>query len=470
MSTHEDKTGFEELYDNPEFQKDVETLAQKEGVTAPTNTSGSAHTKWLVRGLLALTSIGVFTQLTSCKKKYVTNNNYYTQPPVITPPDSTTNPGDTTINIITGGGTGDTLIVHNGDTTLARRVTVGVGSFAESYVDPLGDMAIVNKMNLYDTIAVDLGYYDIPSNPLGNTRSPLPQKAVGRIDISNINPNNNYEKPLYDAINAISGGFLTQAVYPGAHVPDFSKPAVRMAVENFIKTAGTETKGVLLKGIDNITNVSNQTASKPLIDGALSVLSAAGTALQGQGKAYIIGGGLFHSNYVTPSLANKVGSITKDIYLDINSPVQATDYNYYITGLRAMENGRQGDIHLLTYFNVAQNDTAANRTAAKDFRDHVLADARQPAGITLADGFFGLEDRYNNLGDLDKNKIATGIIAKIEKPQKKVEPKATPSPRDIAAGHQAAKELMAETKSYQQYLAQRAGEAKKEDGPSPWLM
>lgn len=422
-----------EQIENLDEQK-LEEFAQSNGIETKGKSKSYLAEKLLVLGIAAS------ALFTACNKdKNITNNHYTSPTPVIiNPPDSTNHSGVDSVVII--GGTGDSLIYGHGDTTLARRVTVGVGSFAESYVDPLGSMGPVNKMNQFDTIAVDLGYYDIPSNPLGITRSTLPQNALGRFDIANIDSTNNYQKPLFNAITAI-GGFL-----PGTHTPDYSRQDVCDLVRPFLITAGTETKGVLLKGIDNITIISNQKNSKPLLEGALTVLSDVGTQLQSANKAFIIGGGLEHSNYTSltaqhyPTVASAVGKMTRDVYFDVVSPLPSNAYDYYRVGLRAMENARGGDMHALVFFQVAQNDTASNRAAAKDFRDNILSPAREPAGITLADGFFGTQDRYNNLNDLTANKAVTGIIAKAGASHKD----------EQAAGTEAAKQLMAETRSSQQ--------------------
>ena len=196
---------------------------------------------------------------------------------------------------------------------MARDVRVGGGAFAVHYSDPLGDMNLVHKMEKFsDFCAIDPGYYDVPSNPAGRVRTAKPANGIARINLSHIDPNNGFQKPLYDALKAI-GGFVTQSQYPGYNMPDFTRANVRALVGTYAKDAGADFAGVMLTDIDNITNVSNHT-TKDLIDGLFASLKDIKGGLP-SGKKMILGGGLYVSTYSGVNVMSQLAQITPNFNL-----------------------------------------------------------------------------------------------------------------------------------------------------------
>ncbi len=305
---------------------------------------------------------------------------------------------------------GDTLKVYGNDTAVARRVKVDVGHFAQNYSDPLGNMDIVHKMENF-TCAVEPGYYDVPSNPVGRVRTARPSGSLARIDISNINPDNGYQKPLYDAIQAING-FLPQTQYPGYHMPDFSNEQTRTLVSNFCRAAEADFDGLYLTGLDNISLVSDKTNNRAEIEGALNVMSPLAGKTHSDGKKFIVADCLYQNPYA--NVAQQVGAMTPDIAINIPYPFNTSDIPFYQVGLRNVINGAGKDIAVHTSISCPTNTAEAQKAMAAELRDKVGKDARQGTHTLNFEGFFARDNQFLDAGDLDANHVQVGTIARQE--------------------------------------------------------
>jgi hypothetical protein len=501
MSTNaEDKTGFEEFYDNPEFQQTVDALAAENNVTAPPASTGRNRTGLLVKTFIGLGLIGALTQ--ACNK----NKTNFTTP---------TGRIDTVYVPITDTvATHDTVELHYpvyiypGNDTVANPAIGQYTSghhFIEFLGDPTGHPGLLPKLDGFQTAVVMPGLV-LPTD--------VPTSGSAFFNISGMDDGNFFLQGLRNSLAAIPGGHpyvggANPVIFGNVKLYDLTNPDVRAVLLSHANSLGDSyARGNFLGFIENTIAYANAnpTTSLPLLQGLKTLMQDIRAHTQAIGKSTILSGATAESQVAGFNTQQVLGHISNELSYNAPYPITASDSAFYVSRLKDIvgPSGANGFITAYTNY-IGADDTAEVRSAAhaQNRINQKVFDETNKTVITFAAGASTTNTLYNTT-DVDMNDLlGNGLLktgnkgagsgkrytqeimelnpqnrkfrhtetvpsvvpypgAKMPEGVKNIgthsfeAPK--PSPQDIAAGQEAAKELMRQTAAYEGVLDTRRKE------------